>query len=171
MASANAVGILTSAIQLGVEAIMVKPKRAIGPFTAEVTLREMHTDELDITEHPVEMGAAVADHAFKKPAEVVIECAWSDSPQNVGVISGLLGAVTGTLTGIGSILSGTSPSQVREIYGKFLDLQKSRVPFAIFTGKRNYENMLVKTLVANTDRSSENSPRPRSPASTRAPSP
>ena len=38
-----------------------------------VVISEKHTDMLEITEHPVEVGAAVADHAYKKPSEVVME--------------------------------------------------------------------------------------------------
>lgn len=152
----QALGLLTMGVQLGVEAIMVKPKRAIGPFVAQVTLRETHTDDLEITEHPVELGAAISDHAYKKPAEVVIECAWSNSPQNPGLINGLLGAISGTLDGLGSILSGSSPDQVRSLYEQLLALQESRVPFDVYTAKRTYQNMLLKTLATTTDRSTEN---------------
>lgn len=152
----QALGLLTMGVQLGVEAIMVKPKRAIGPFTAQVTLRETHTDDLEITEHPVELGAAITDHAYKKPAELVIECAWSNSPQNPGLVNGLLGAVSGTLRGLGSILSGSSPDQVRALYEQLLALQESRTPFDVYTAKRSYQNMLLKTLSTTTDGKTEN---------------
>lgn len=149
-------GILTMAAQLGVEAILVKPKRSIGPFVAQVTISEVHTDELEITDHPVEMGAAVTDHAYMKPSELVVECAWSDSPQNIGLISGLAGAVTGTINGISSILSGAAPNQMRDTYLQLLILQKSRTPFDVFTGKRVYQDMVFKSLVVHTDKTKEN---------------
>lgn len=47
--------------------------RKIGMIVPSVVVSEKHTDTLEITEHPVEVGAAVADHAYKKPSEVVME--------------------------------------------------------------------------------------------------
>lgn len=152
----QALGLVTAAVQLGVEAILVKPKRRIGSFEAHVTMREVHTDEIEITDQPVEQGARISDHAYKLPASLLVECAWSDSPPRVGLIDGLIGAVTGTVDGISSILNGTSLEQVRDIYQKLLALQASREPFDVYTGKRVYTNMLIKSLVVETDRESEN---------------
>lgn len=156
MATAQALGIIQAGVQLGVEAILVKPKRSIGPFEAQVTLREVHTDELEITDQPVEEGALITDHAFKRPAEVVIECAWSNSPQNKGLVAGLAGAVTGTVAGVNSIVTGNSLDQVRDIYQKLLALQASRQRMDVFTGKRVYKDMLIKMLVTESDKLTEN---------------
>ena len=41
--------------------------RKIGMIVPSVVVSEKHTDTLEITEHPVEVGAAIADHAYKKP--------------------------------------------------------------------------------------------------------
>ena len=48
---------------------------------------------------------------------------------------------------------GTSP---KEIYQQILDLQASRVPFDVTTGKRQYSNMLIRAIDVTTDRTSEN---------------
>jgi hypothetical protein len=47
---------------------------------------------------------------------------------------------------------GLSP---KETYQELLDLQNSRVPFDVVTGKRIY-NMLIRALEVTTDRTSEN---------------
>lgn len=154
--SSFGLGVVTAAVQLGVDAILVKPKRAIGPFVAHATVREVHYDDLEITDQPVEQGAVISDHAFKRPSEVLIECVWSDSKPNAGLIPGLVGAVTGTVAGVQSILSGNALDQVRDIYQKLLALQASRIPFDVFTGKRAYSNMLLASLSVETDRESEN---------------
>jgi hypothetical protein len=39
----------------------------------DVVVSEKHSDTLEITEHPVETGAAISDHAYKRPSEVVME--------------------------------------------------------------------------------------------------
>jgi hypothetical protein len=153
---AQALGIITAAVQLGVEAILVKPKHQIGDFTAHVTISEKHVDEMEVTDHPVEQGSKITDHAFMRPCELVVECAWSNSPQNAGLISGLLGAATGTVAGLSTILGGNGVNQVRDIYQKLLALQRSRVPFDVLTAKRAYKNMLLKSLQTETDKESAN---------------
>lgn len=168
------------ALSIGLGSIKLRPTRgfypkggAVGPaqpLTAHATIREMHRDDLEITEHPVELGAPVADHAFKRPAEVVIECAWSDSPPGspglIGAAMGVAGlkvpivgqAIAGvkTIAAAGSLLSGNSPNQARAIYGQLLELQDSRIPFDVYTGKRIYKNMLFKSLAITTDAEHEN---------------
>jgi len=44
-----------------------------------VVIEEDHDDELIITQHPVELGAIISDHAYKKPSEVRVRCAWNNS--------------------------------------------------------------------------------------------
>ena len=113
--------------------ILIQPYRAIGGIVANVTVEEIHRDELTITEHPVENNAAISDHAYKNPAEVRILCGWSNnSPQ-----------------------AGNDPNYVQAIYAQLLDLQQSRILFQIFTGKRVYDNMLIATLAVRTNREAE----------------
>ncbi len=153
----QAVGIATAVVQLGLESLLVKPRRNIGPFKAQVTIEEVHTDELEITDQPVEQGARISDHAFLRPAEVVIQCAWSDSPSNIGVFDGLIGAVTGTIAGVGAFFGGEDVTQSRAMYENMLALQALREPFEVYTGKRVYNNMLIKSLKVTTDKTSESS--------------
>lgn len=108
--------------------------RNIGGFSADVTVSEEHTDELQITDHPVETGANVSDHAFKLPMRVVIRVGYSDSSINA---------------------SGTG--YVKDIYDKFVTLQNTRQPFDVMTGKRSYKNMLIQSMATTTDETTENS--------------
>lgn len=147
---AGAVGALVAGAQLGLSSLLIRPRRSIGDFVAQATVSELHTDELQITEHPVQQGASIADHAFKMPAQVVIEAEWSNSP-TVGLQSGVASGAA-----YSSALTGTSPGQVTDIYAKLLALQNSRVLFDVYTGKRVYRNMLIKTLVVRTDQHTEN---------------
>lgn len=142
----------------GDQAIQVTPARSIGPFTAQVTLEESHNDELVITDHPVETGAVISDHAYMRPAEVMIRCGWSESPGGGqdGIIDGILGDVSGQLSSLTSMISGSSLGQPREMYNNMLELQRSRIPFEIQTGKRIYQNMLLRSLRLRTDKENEN---------------
>ncbi|OON35598.1 hypothetical protein BTJ39_22240 [Izhakiella australiensis] len=117
--------------------------RRIGIIVPDVVIREKHSDTLEITEHPVEDSAPVADHAFKRPAELVME---------VGFAGGgsLLDFMDTSSVGLSA---GLSP---QETYQKLLDLQVNRVPFDVITGKRKYSNMLIRVLDVTTDSTSEN---------------
>ncbi|HDX8333064.1 TPA: hypothetical protein ROU58_005446, partial [Raoultella ornithinolytica CD1_MRS_4] len=117
--------------------------RRIGLIVPSVVISEKHNDTLEITEHPVEVGAAISDHAYRRPSEVVMQ---------VGFAGGgsLLDFLDTTSFGLSV---GLSP---KETYQELLDLQNSRVPFDVVTGKRIYSNMLIRALEVTTDRTSEN---------------
>ena len=148
-------GALAVASILGQDSILIKPKRGIGPIKAQVTIEEIHLDELEITDQPVESGVRISDHAWRRPAELTLKCGWSNSPGSQGLISSLNSAITGTVGGITSLLGGNSSSQVKEIYAKMLALQRSRELMDVFTGKRVYRNMMIKSLSTTTDKETE----------------
>ncbi len=117
--------------------------RRIGLIIPSVVISEKHSDTLEITEHPVETGAPVSDHAYKRPSEVVMEIGFSGG-------GSLLDFVDTSSLGL---TLGLSP---RETYQQILDLQASRIPFDVVTGKRLYSNMLIRAIEVTTDRTSEN---------------
>ena len=148
-------GILSALAQFGLDSIQVRPKRAIGPFTAQVTISETHHDEIQITDHPVEQGAMISDHAFKHPASLTLQVAWSDSPSTPDILGGLLGAATATVQGVQSLLTGNNVSQSKDVYEKLLKLQVQRVLMDVYTGKRVYQNMLIRSITVPTGKESE----------------
>ena len=103
------------------------PKRAIGDFTATITIDETGNDELEITSHPVQHGAEITDHAYKKPADLTLHimCSDEDAP-------------------------------LHETYQRLLDMQEKREPLDVVTGKRQYKNMLISALRLTTDQHTEN---------------
>lgn len=149
-------GFLQAGAVLGLDFIKVKPKRSIGEFTAMVTIEETHQDDLEITDHPVELGAKITDHAFKLPATVTIKCGWSNSPTSSNIAQSLKNAVTGTINGVKN-LTGNSESAVKTTYANFLKLQADRTLVDVYTGKRVYKDMIVKSLYTQTTQDTENS--------------
>lgn len=117
--------------------------RKIGMIIPIVVVSEKHSDTLEITEHPVGVGAAIADHAYKKPSEVVME---------VGFAGGGSLLDFADTSAIGLSL-GLSP---QETYQELLNLQASRIPFDVITGKRLYSNMLIRAMEVTTDKTTEN---------------
>ncbi|WP_142850927.1 phage baseplate protein [Telmatospirillum sp. J64-1] len=112
--------------------VTIRPTRSLGGITFDVVIEEHHEDSLTITEHPVEQGAAVSDHAWRQPALVVIRAGVSDSSGDGG------------------------GRRSQSVYDALLALQASREPFDIVTGKRAYRNMLLESLSATTDAATEN---------------
>lgn len=97
-------------------------------FKGYVTITENAVDAIEITQQPVQQGAAIADHAFKKPTTLSIQ-----------------------------IQFGASLTQsLSTIYKNLLTLQGSFVPFNVVTPKRTYGSMLFASLGLTTDKSSEN---------------
>ena len=64
----------------------------------------------------------------------------------------------GSLLDFASNLTATSLLQKspREMYQELLNLQSERRPFDVVTGKRTYNNMLIRTIEVTTDKTSEN---------------
>ena len=178
-------GYVQAGLQLGLDSILIRPKRglysiknskgvALDDIVAQATIEEHHMDELEITDHPVEQGAMITDHAFKRPAEVTLKLGWSNSPTTRGSLinpllataaannsavregANLYGIVQG-VQGIQSAIAGSGEAQIKAIYSKLLQLQEERALFTLYTGKRVYTNMLCKTLSTESDFRSANS--------------
>lgn len=185
----NPIGFVLPAATIGLGSLLLRPQRGfftparlatrevpVAPILQpQITIEELHHDEIVITDHPVEKGARISDHFYKQPAEVVIRCAWSNSPspsigllgQAVGVVSAVGGSLARIAAAAGpslaglrtiqSVLNGSAANQVASIYQALLALQVSGIPFDIYTGKRSYADMLFRSLHVSTDHSTENS--------------
>ena len=121
--------------------IQLSPKSNIGGIEIQATLEEQYSDALQITEHPVERGAAITDHAYKRPSEVVIRCGWSNSSTD-----SLVGAAQALFSGQMSM-----SDYVSDVYSQLLALQEKREPITITTSRRQYEDMLIVGLNVTTD--------------------
>ena len=130
-------------------AIFRQQSRRIGILIPSVVVSEKHSDALEITEHPVEKPTTnsasgfIADHAYKRPSEVTMECGFAGG-------GSLLDFIDTSSIGLSA---GLSP---KETYQKLLDMQLERVPFDVVTGKRVYSNMLVRAIEVTTDKTSDN---------------
>ncbi len=113
------------------QTVFFQPFRQLGTVIPDCAVEEHHSDRLQVTQHPVELGAMISDHAFMQPFGVSVKYAWSDSSTGVFESS-------------------------QAIYQALQTLQQSREPFTMFTGKRVYESMVLTELEVTTDQHSEN---------------
>ncbi|WP_144156559.1 phage baseplate protein [Paraburkholderia sp. BCC1885] len=167
-------GNVAAAGQLSLQLLTIKPKRGFyastdGAIIAQATVEEMHSDETEITEHPVEQGSTISDHAFSRPSEVIVTCGWSNSPSGNSPINALIGAaanaspvaqaIIGAVQFAGGIINLLNGGQdtITTAYNSLLSAQQNRILFDVYTGKRVYQNMLIKSVVQTTDQHTENS--------------
>ena len=102
--------------------LLISTQRSFAGIIPHVVLEEAGDDELRITDHPVEIGAAITDHAFKMPVVLVMKAAWSDSA------AGMVG-------------------YVRRVYEELIALQANREPFDIvFIRNQLCRNIMLGAL-------------------------
>jgi hypothetical protein len=104
--------------------------RIIGTIIPDIVVEEIHHDQLQITEFPVETGAPISDHTFDRQPEVMMRCGFSNS-------------------------TAQTEGYVQEVYQLLLLLKAAHEPFNVTTGKRQYQNMLISSLLVTTDQQSE----------------
>ena len=139
--------------------VVIDPKRALGTLTADCVIEEAHVDRAMITRHPAEQGSTISDNVVDEPNEVTLTYGWSGgSPQNTASITLVGTAIAGSNTASASqTYNFSNPHFIQAVYQQLLSLKASKVPFAIYTGKRVYSNMLIESLATTTDASTENS--------------
>jgi hypothetical protein len=104
--------------------------RLIDTIIPDIVIEEICHDQLQITEFPVESGAPISDHTFNRQPEVIMRCGFSNSMAQ-------------------------TEGYVQEVYLLLLLLQAEHEPFSITTGKRQYQNMLISSLLVTTDQETE----------------
>lgn len=129
------------------DAMVLGFTRSIGDSKGQaiipnVVVSELHVDDVTATRHPVDIGANISDHAYREPATLVCEFAWSDS-------SMLLNSMID-----GSLFRGLRSSN--DVYEKLLALKDQLQLLTVTTGKRTYKNMLIVQLKTTTTEDTEN---------------
>jgi hypothetical protein len=100
----------------------------------DATLRVEHTQELVCTEHPVQVGPAIVDHAYLRPARVVLEVGMSDAMQSFS---------SSQYTG--------GKSKSVSAYQTFKQIQSARVPITLSTRLDTYQNMVLEDVRGTED--------------------
>lgn len=136
------------ALPATIEALLLRNSRSVTPqggsaIIPDVVVFEQHEDEMIVTEHPVERGAPIADHAYKKPEVLSVRFGWSDS-------SSLLNQAVNL-----SILSGLN--SITDVYAKLLEEMEKGTLFDVSTGKRQYTDMIITSLQVKTEEETETS--------------
>jgi hypothetical protein len=100
----------------------------------DAIIRVEHTSSLRITEHPVQTGANISDHAYIMPAHVVMEIGMSDVMDTL---------ITGQFS--------DNKSKSVSAYQTLKRLQARRMPLTVTTRLNVYKNMLIEQLTSPDD--------------------
>jgi hypothetical protein len=112
---------------------LVYVKTNIGGWFFDAFLEASHVSKIKITEHPVQTGASISDHAYLEPKELIMKIGMSDTAKSI---------VPGQFTG-GWSRSSTAFKVLRE-------LQALRIPLQVLTRLGVYKNMLIE-VISTTD--------------------
>ncbi len=99
-------------------------------YVFDAVIRAAHEQELRRTEHPVQTGASISDHAYIMPARLILDVGMSDA----------MDAFFNPSTWAGD------PSKSVSCFQTLLALQFSRIPLQITTRLRTYKNMLIDSI-------------------------
>ncbi|HEY3987938.1 MAG TPA: hypothetical protein VGM02_01485 [Acidobacteriaceae bacterium] len=100
-------------------------------YVFDAIYRVQHSRRLRMTEHPVQSGASISDHAFILPAKVSLEIGMSDA----------MDAFTpGVFT--------SNASKSVSAYETLVSLQTGRQPLTLTTRLDTYTNMLIESIDA-----------------------
>jgi len=108
--------------------IIPRSGRLIGTIIPDLVIEEQTTDSYEITSHPVQQGASISDHKYKKPIALKMDL----------------------------MFSGDNQAELANKYQNLLLLQSSSDVFTVTTMKRIYNNMQIKSLSVTTDKTTEN---------------
>ena len=138
---------------MSISRLFVKPRRSIGGITMDAVLSESHNTQLQISSHPVELGAEISDHAFLKPDELYLTGEVTDTPLNLAAFGEILNNIN-NLFG-----SSTNENETRstQAYQAFRAMQRTRQFIDIQTGLHLYQDCLIETLGVTQDADSSRS--------------
>jgi hypothetical protein len=136
-------------------------KTNIAGYVFDAVIKEEHVHALAITQHPVQTGANITDHAYQKPAMLVLEVGMSDAMasfvpgqwggggQDGSLIGSLVNNAVRGLTGgaLGELL-GVGPGKSVSAHQKLLELQAARTPLQVTTKLKIYRNMLIERIIS-----------------------
>lgn len=113
---------------------LIYVKTNIAGYFFDAVLQTNYNSSLTITEHPVETGAAVSDHAFVNPLELTMQIGMSDCAKSI---------VPGQFS--------QGPSRSLTAFQVLSKLQKQRIPMNVMTRLGSFKNMLIESIAVPDD--------------------
>lgn len=126
-----------------VSLFFLRTRAVIDTLTVDASLSEQHTSEVEVTEHPVEVGASITDHLRPKPDMLVLEGVVSNDPMPSSADPDL---PRSSGTALFSTHSESDATRAGQAYRTLLALKESGHLITVVTSLRSYDNMALKSL-------------------------
>lgn len=111
---------------------------AQGNYMFDAYFNIDHESKLSITEHPIQTGASISDHAYMEPRTLTFEVGMSDVMEDLSLY----------VSGIQSFNNGDSASRSVNAFTVIQKLQSDRIPIDVYTRLGTYKNMLIESIMA-----------------------
>lgn len=111
---------------------------ALGDFIFDAYFNINHNSNLAITEHPIQTGANISDHAYMEANKVTFDIGMSDVMEDVSDSK-----FTKFTNG---------PSRSINAYEMLRKIQSQRLPIKAITKLWTYNNMLIESISAKDDK-------------------
>lgn len=115
-------------------------------ITFDCMVQEQHDDAVTVTEHPVETGSNVADHAQREMASLRLEGIISDHPIVLNTPEPFTSPIPPSVPG------GSPDARAYQAYQEFLRLQQTYALLSVTTELRDYENMMITGIALTRDK-------------------
>ncbi len=112
-----------------------KEKVNIGGLFFDAIFTTTTEHQLMITQHPVQTGANISDHAYVQPVKITMD---------IGVSDAMAYRIPGAYDNLG-------PTKSISAYRALCKMMELRIPVKVLTRLNTYENMLIESIVVNDD--------------------
>lgn len=124
------------------ENLFIRTEKSIGGIQLDAVLSESHTNEVSLTNNPVEFGADITDHAIVQPKRVNVVAQVSDTPLGLAAF----GQIVDLVTGLFGSSTGENLTRSNAAYNAIIQLQEAREPIELQTKLRLYTNMIITNV-------------------------
>lgn len=102
----------------------------------DASVKEVHSGDVVITDHPVEEGSDISDHVRRNPEVLSVE----------GIVSNHPPIIARSIRATPSIPGGDPASRAEDAYGFLKELKDGAVFVGFSTTLRDYENMVIQSI-------------------------
>lgn len=117
---------------------LLKIKTNVAGYFFDGFMKVEHNSILRITNHPIQTGANISDHAYEEPVELNMTILMSDAMKSISEDSETQFAGIAYTRSVGA-------------YRILRQLQQQKKVFSVGTRLNTYDNMMIASLVANDD--------------------
>jgi Dit-like tail protein len=120
-------------------------------YVFDAIFRLEHVTAIRSTEHPVQNGASITDHAFVLPERIMFEIGMSDAMDNFYSEADNGNIVKGEAQNAYAVRWASGENKSKSAYQMLKDIQYTRMPLTVITRLNYYENMLIEHMSAPDD--------------------